>query len=270
MGRRKKNNDTGVSLFPFMSILACLIGILTLMISVSMQVQQMEQEGRTKEELARALANRDLIKKAVIKEKEVKELNEQLELDSSTLAEMQKLKDKEIVLTMEFKELAKAKESEETDSTLQKMLENYNKEIAALKSERPPLASRLKELQDELKARKEAPKPKESVIIRPRGLGARGARNIFFVECNTTGIVLMNDGKPGERISTATIETSAEFSEYLEEIKKTRDSMVLFLVRKTGNTAYRWAAGTAETKYELTTGKLPIPNDGDIDLSLFK
>ena len=46
----------GVDLFSFMSILACLIGILTLMISVMMQAQQAEQEekaGKTKEERAR-------------------------------------------------------------------------------------------------------------------------------------------------------------------------------------------------------------------------
>ena len=43
-----------------MSILACLIGILTLMISVMMQVQQMEKHGRTEEEMARATKNRDL------------------------------------------------------------------------------------------------------------------------------------------------------------------------------------------------------------------
>ena len=46
--------------------------------------------------------------------------------------------------------------------------------------------------------------------------------------------------------------------------------MVLFLIRKSGNEAYLWAAGLAETKFKVTTGKLPIPNDGEIDLSLFK
>jgi len=53
-------------------------------------------------------------------------------------------------------------------------------------------------------------------------------------------------------------------------VKKTEDSMVLFLIRKSGNEAFRWAAATAELKYKLSTGKLPIPNDGKIDLSLFK
>ena len=48
MARRAKE-EAQVSLFPFMSILACLIGILTLMISVSMQINQ-KQIGQSEEE----------------------------------------------------------------------------------------------------------------------------------------------------------------------------------------------------------------------------
>jgi hypothetical protein len=253
-----------------MSILACLIGILTLMISVSMQVQQMEHEGKTEEELDRAMVNRDLKKKAVKIDQEIKKFEEQLKKDHSTVAELQKIKDKRIALTMELKDLKKAKDPDNSDAALQKLLENHRKEIAELKQERPPLSKRLKELLAEIKARKEAPKPKESVVVRPRGVGQRGARHLFFVECNSTGIVIMTKGKPSKPISTAAIATSGAYHKHLDTVKKTRDSMVLFLVRKSGNTAYRWAAGMAETKYKVTTGKLPIPNDGKIDLTLFK
>jgi hypothetical protein len=40
-------------------------------------------------------------------------------------------------------------------------------------------------------------------------------------------------------------------------------------VRKAGNENYLWAAGYAESKFRVRTGKLPMPNDGKIDLSLF-
>ena len=71
-------------------------------------------------------------------------------------------------------------------------------------------------------------------------------------------------------MSTAAIKTSGVYAKYLDRVKKTDDSMVLYLIRKSGNEAFRWAAATAELKYKLPTGKLPIPNDGKIDLSLFK
>ena len=64
MAKRRNNNEEAVSLFPFMSILACLIGILTLMISLSMQMKQNETQGSTEQEKALAQENRDLKKLA--------------------------------------------------------------------------------------------------------------------------------------------------------------------------------------------------------------
>ena len=253
-----------------MSILACLIGILTLMISVMMQVQQMEKNGRTEEEMARATKNRDLQIQAKELEKKIAELDDKLKQDKSTVSAMAKIKEARIVLTMKLKELEKAKDPKMTDVQLQKQVENMKKEVEALKKERPPLAKRLEELQAELKKRKETPKPKESVVVQPRGVGQGGARNLFFVECNSTGIVL-RDAEDGEKVvSTAAIKTSEVYNNYLDRVDKTEDSKVLFLIRKSGNEAFRWAAGTAVKKYKLPWGKLPIPNDGKIDLSLFK
>ena len=60
MGRRNDSDDEGVSLFPFMSILACLIGILTLMISVVSAVKEMDRDKLTQEEYDRAVAHRDM------------------------------------------------------------------------------------------------------------------------------------------------------------------------------------------------------------------
>ncbi|MGE9268653.1 MAG: hypothetical protein ACQKBY_11190 [Verrucomicrobiales bacterium] len=270
MARRAKDNEGGVNLFPFMSILACLIGILTLMISVIMQVKQMDREGRTEEEMARAVANQSLKKEAVKLEAELEEARKKLEKEKKTVAEMAKIEEAKIALRMKLEELEKAKNPEETDAELQKLIENLKKEIAALKRERPPLDKRLAELQAELKKRKEAPKPEQSVIVKPGGVGVKEAENIFFVECNSTGIILLPENGEPTTISTAAIETNEDYHQFLENVKRTRDSMILFLVRKAGNTSYLWAAGFAETKYEVTHGKLPIPNDGKIDLSLFR
>ncbi len=269
MARRRKNNDGGVSLFPFMSILACLIGILTLMISVAMKAKEMDQQGRTEEEMARAIANRDLKKKIETLKKETEQLNEKLKKEKSTAAEMAKLEDHKIALRAKLDELQKAKNPDESDASLQKTIEILKQEITLLKRERPPLNKQLAALQAELKKRKEPPKIVESVIIRPGGVGSRQARNIFFVECTSTGLVLHSEDGSSEPISTAAIETNEAYNNLLENVKRTHDSMVLFLIRKGGNQSYLWAAGLAETKYKVATGKLPIPNEGKIDLSLF-
>lgn len=252
-----------------MSILACLIGILTLLISVTMQVKNMDRKGQTEEERARAVENRDLKVDKKKVEEELNKLEERLKKERSTVAEMEKLKDRQIVLKVKLEELAKAKDDTRSDAELQKITENLKREIVALKKERPPLNKQLEDLKKQLKERKEAPEPPKSVQVQPGGIGLNKARNIFFVEANSTGIVLMEEGKAGKRISMGAIPTNGEYKKFLEMVKKTRDSMVLFLVRRSGNEAYLWAASEAETKFKLTTGKLPIPNDGKIDLSLF-
>ncbi len=104
---------------------------------------------------------------------------------------------------------------------------------------------------------------------RPGRIGSRTARNVFFVECNSTGITIMEEDKEPLKISKAAIGKNDSYNNFLQEVRKTRDSMVLYLVRKSGNDSYLWAAGWAESKFEVNTGKLPIPNDGKIDLSLF-
>lgn len=270
MARRSRNSDQGMSLFPFMSILAGLIGILTLMISVMMQVQQMRKEGRTEEELALAMENRDLLRKIRNQEKENSDKEKKLTREKATVAELAKLKDRVIALTTELKEIDKATANDRTDLQLQKQVENMKAEIMEILTERPPLEKRLQELQEELRKRKEAPQAAESVVVQPRGFLEDGPEVIFFVECNSTGIVLLDHPEGKKRISTAAIENSGIYATYLDRVKKTEDSMVLFLLRKSGNEAFRWAAGTAESKYQVTTGKLPLPNDGEIDLSLFK
>lgn len=267
MAKRRNNSGEGVSLFPFMSILACLIGILTLMISVSMQLKQIDNVGRTQEEKARAIENRDLVKAAEKIEKEIAKLEEKLQKEKATSAELAKLEDRKIILKTQLDE---TNDPEKSDAELQKLIEQMRAEIVSLKKSRPPLNKRLKELKVELAKRKNPPKPVESVVIKPGGTGVSAASKLFFVECNSTGIVLLSGPGAPKTIPTAAIPNSTDYNKFLEKVKSTRDSMVLFLIRKSGNGAYAWSAGVAESKFEVLTGKLPVPNDGKIDLSLFQ
>ncbi len=270
MAKRRNNNEEAVSLFPFMSILACLIGILTLMISVSMQAKQAETQGRTEEEKARAIENRDLKIKATTITETIRKAEEKLKKDNTSSSQLAELKDRRIVLKEKLDELSKADDPAKTDAELQKTLELLRAEIAALKKDRPPLQQRQEELKKELASRKNPPKKVESVLVKSSGSGVRMAARIFFVECNSTGLVLIGPGDGDKTVATGAIASSTDYSSFLEEVKRTRDSMVLFLIRKDGNSSYAWAAGIAENKFEVRTGKIPIPNDGKIDLSLFK
>ena len=270
MAKRRNNSGESVSLFPFMSILACLIGILTLMISVSMQVKQIQTEGRTEEEKALALENRDLKKQITAISDTIRKAEEKLKKENSASSQLAELKDRKIVLKEKLDELSKATDPEKADAALQKTIELLRAETAALKKERPPLFKKQEELRKELAARRNPPEKTESVQVRPSGSGVRMAARIFFVECNSTGLVLIGEGDGDTAVATGAIASSAPYASFLEEVKRTRDSMVLFLIRKDGAASYAWAAGVAENKFEIRTGKLPIPNNGKIDLSLFR
>ena len=54
MAKRRSSEGGEVSLFPFLSILACLIGALVLMIVVLVMSQVGKAEGRSAEEIKRA------------------------------------------------------------------------------------------------------------------------------------------------------------------------------------------------------------------------
>lgn len=268
MGKRRSSDDEGVSLFPFMSILACLIGILTLMISVISQLREMEDRNKlTPEQYDLAVAHRDLKIETAKLNQQLVETDTRIQSENKTVAELEKLKSTRLALQQQLDEQEKARPR--SDEDLQKIIDLLKGEIIAINQARPSLDKRLVELKNELKKRKEAPKPMQSVLVRPGGIGSRAATNLFFVESNSTGIVIHERGAKPIPILKAAIPTSEEYKRFLTRVKATRDSMVLFLIRKAGNENYLWAAGIAESEFRVTTGKLPMPNDGEIDLSLF-
>ncbi|MBT8044420.1 MAG: hypothetical protein KJO79_05660, partial [Verrucomicrobiae bacterium] len=261
MARRRKSNDGGVSLFPFMSILACLIGILTLLISVTMTINQREREGYTQEELDRAKNNDRILKDHSKLVKANEKLQQRINKEKKTVAELEKLKNQRVKLSMKLKELPKTKGK--TDAVLQKIVENLKKEAKQLRSEQPKLEKKINELLAELKKRKIKPKENQDVVIQPPRVGRDVPDNLFFVECNSTGIVIRDRGASKTVVSTAAIPTNSKFARFCNKVKRTDDAMILFLIRKTGNDAYLWAAGLAENKFKLKTSKLPVPKDGD-------
>jgi hypothetical protein len=269
MPRRRTTDDGGVSLFPFMSILAGVIGILTLLISINMIVKEQERDDLTQEEFDRAKLNQSLKVRALKLEKELEELEKRVEREQATTVELMRMKEREIALRKRLEELARAKDPEQSDAELQKIVENLQDETKLLERGQPGLTKRRDELLAQLEKLKNPPKDEGRVIIRPGGIGSRRAKNIFFVECNSTGIVIRGEEADPVPVPTAAIVKNDAYGEFLEKVKRTRDGMVLFLVRRQGNEAYRWTAGHAEVQFEVNTGKLPVPKDGDIDLSLF-
>ena len=87
-----------MSLFPFLSILACLIGILTLLIKIIGDMKTLEHHQRDKGELARAERMVEFQQQLKTLRQESATLKQSLAPRDSSLTEMTDLEDRVIVL----------------------------------------------------------------------------------------------------------------------------------------------------------------------------
>lgn len=269
MARRSSNaGGGGVSLFPFLSILTCLIGMLTLMIKVISDLKELER-GKNQEETARALEHKTLREEIEKRLEERDAVEKQLDTRGAAIVELRDLENRRVVLRKQLDANAAA-DAEQTDAELQKRVENLRTQIAELRRERPKLDATIAQLTRELEARKiDANAKPPPVVVRPRGKTRARDHHLFFVECNAEGLVLRRDKGEKVSVSTAAILTEPAYAAFLSEAKSDRRALVIFLLRPDGNDTYLRAAGWAEHQFGLRTAKLPIPNQGDIDLSVF-
>ena len=88
-------------------------------------------------------------------------------------------------------------------------------------------------------------------------------RHHFFVECNSTGIVIR---KPNNQNICITLgELSAKggcpaFEDFVESVKRKGNYVIIFLVRQSGLESYTKAHAIAE-RCKARTSKLPIPEN---------
>lgn len=271
MAKRRTPNRDEVMMIPFLDILCALIGVLVLIIVVLCVAQTQQTNGRTQEEegLARKLAELTGLRKAAEKE------SEPLKAKLTDLTAMQaeaKTKEARLIELRKRLEMSgeEAKTNKEQAIQMQKKVESQVLEIEAVKLQIPPINEEIKELEKELALRKKKPDDKPlPVIVRPSGSGFGGGRKLFFVEASNATITVRKGGSDKQNVGQASVTTDGSFNAFLQQIKNTPNSMLIFLIRKDGWSSYVTAAGWAENHYGLLTGKLPIPTAGEVDLSSF-
>ncbi len=263
MARRPRDNDDDVSLFPFLSIIACVIGVLTMMIATL------------------ALAQMDTDDVAVIEAHE--EVSSELSKREQEIAKLQKLLGDKFGpdatrvredLTASQQELAKlAAELEK----IQKQLEEHKKvkvvipkldptqreTVGQMQTQLTDLSEELAMLQKDLSERKERNQSK--VTILPGGSGVNFKP--YFVECAADSIVL-HTMNPPKRIRTANIVKDSDFLTVLEKVANNANASVVYLVRSDGLRTY-YAARKLCIDRDIRNGKLPVVGAGRIDLSQF-
>lgn len=272
MAKRRTGHQDEVLLIPFLDILCSLIGVLILIIVVLSVAQLQKAGGRTKEDLALAQQAQQLQKEIQEKEKAAADLKAKvadLEKRKQDLeAKQQKLVDLRKRLEMSAEEEKKDKDKA---TALQKQVEDLIRQIEALAKQTTPIQQEIEKLKKELAAKQKKPEQKpQTIVVQPSGSGVAGkGQKLFFVEAAGANIVLHQSGETPKRIARDNIGLDADYNAFLDGVRSSGNPALVFLIRKDGWTSYARAAGWAEQEYKLQGGKMPLPGDGPVDLSLF-
>ena len=272
MAKRRKGNHDEVMLIPFLDILCSLIGILVLIIVVLCVANTRQTQGRPPEEVARAHKFAALSKMRKSLDKERSEASAKL---AKLEAQVADLTDKQNRLTELRKRLnlsgSEATANKTKAAQIQKQIEDLMLQIETLVRQMPPIRKEIDQLKNQLALLKRKPDNKPPpIVIQPSGGGLGGNKKLFFVEASNNAITLRKGRSEKQNVGAASLTTDKTYNDFLSQIKTTPNSMLIFLIRQDGRASYDTAAGWAQSQYGLSTGKIPIPGAGEVDLSLFE
>lgn len=263
MARRPRDNDDDISLFPFLSIIASVIGVLTMMIA-TLALAQMDTKDVALideyESTARQLTEEE---KAVAELQKI--IDDRIDPDAATLRDDLKRNEKELTqLLKELEEVQKQlKEQDKVKVVIPQLDPAQRESVASMQGELKALEEELAQLEKELSEREEASQTKTSIL--PSGSGVNFTPH--FVEC-AAGSIVMHTLDPPKLIRAANMVNDKDFIALLETVANGVNDSVVFLIRSDGLGTYS-AARKLCTDRDIRNGKLPVIGNGRIDLSHF-
>ena len=269
MAKKREQKQEELMLIPFLDILCSLIGILILIVVVVCVAQMTKLNARSKEDVARSQEYQKLMKQMKELEKSTTELKKKMTEEDKKQQEIAEKQAKLVELRKRLALAQEAKNNKDKAAQVQKEIETLIAQIEAIAKSLPPLQVEIEKLKKQLAEKTLDSKPKFAVV-RPYGSGSRQNQPLFFVEASGAGIEFHKSKTETLRVTTATIGADKDYNAFLKSVKDTGGAALIFLIRKDGWGTYLRAAGWAEQSFALSTGKLPIPGDGVVDLSLFE
>ena len=271
MARRAKNSGASVNLFPFLSILICIIGCLTLIIVVINLIGMNKGEGKTTEEVERAREYMVLKKEQEEKRVEFDKLRQIIENLIQDRREIMASQDKLVTLKKMLENTEEIDKSREELIAKFNLLQSTNKKLVA---DEKFLQEEIKKKEEELAKRAEPPK---AAALRVRPSGSSATTRPHFVEISDRGVYIHRSlTEEPAMIPVASLNQSPEFIEFLKQVASQPYNRLIFLVRgtpgavKTLNEAAGVVAGYSRANNtEIIPGRLPLPGEGKIDLQLF-
>ncbi len=267
MARRRKGGSPTVSLFPFLSILACVIGVLTLLITAialgqldPAELARIEQQLVEQRERAERFAEAQTKVNAL--DTEVRDAKRRIAQFEADRDELDKLTAQAAQLT---EQRDKLRAERDDPGGLVTESKKVAEQTAEAKAERDRLAKQLESVQQEIKDRKGPPAPPR-VVVQPGGSGV--GLQPTFIECGPAEVVVHVKPTP-LRIRRADLPKSDAYLKLLDRIADAEKQTVVFLLRDKGVGTYYTARNIARQRF-ARNGKLPIIGAGPIDLTQFE
>ena len=211
---KKKKADLEISLFPFLSILACVIGILTLMIT-AIVIAQIDPEA-VNEKIETALEDdEEFQKKIEERKKELDDLRKEIEAikkDPFKKIDPKKKDQLKQEIAMVTEQIKKAKTEEKQGKIIQG-------EMVKMKADLAKMMKDLEQAEEEWELMKE-PEKFATMVVKQSGSGAGGDLEPTFIECNEKGIrVYEEDGKHFE-VPVAQINGNPKLKALIQKVAK--------------------------------------------------
>ena len=211
---KKKKADLEISLFPFLSILACVIGILTLMIT-AIVIAQIDPEA-VSEKIETALEDdQEFQKKIDQRKKELDELRSEIEeikkdpfkkIDPKKKDQLQK----QIVAETALVEKAKAEQEKSVE---------IQGEVLKIKADLAKRMKDLEEAEEEWDLMKD-PDKFATMVVKQSGTGTGGELEPTFIECNEKGIRVYEQSNDYFEVPTAQITGHAKLKTLIQKVAK--------------------------------------------------
>lgn len=277
MAKRRHGAKDEILMVPFLDILCSLIGVLVLIIVFLVVSQANQTEGRTQEEIDRAIEYKNLTKQQL----EQKKVEEQVKVKLEKLALLKKEQEEQEQKLARIRKLLATsadvkKINEQMSQDVIKELDNLLLEIEGYQKQADEIRKEIATLLAEINKRKPPANPAPPpVIVQPGGSGMAAGTKAYFVEASAGKVLLFWDAERKTQVSSTAevIVADTSYDYFLRKVKAEPKSKIIFLVRDDGNASYNNAAGWAQQTHGFPpaqVARLPIPGRGAVDLKMFK
>lgn len=265
MGRRRTSSagDIEISLFPFLSILVCLIGALVILI-VALSLMETSR-GTDDAAINRAQEHQTMVRKI----EELRAKADALLRDKGMDKQMARLRELQTRADTLEKKLAAVPKPKAAADKLEKESRALNEAIEKAKAREESLKSELKDAEvklGQLSKAKPALPTGAPLRILPGGGFARNLSPLFVETCKNE--LVIHSRTRTVRVPSNKIREDADFATAAKFAADQNDRILVFLIRPDSRTTYLTAQDAAR-KLGAVTGKVPLDGDGELDLSGF-